>query len=457
VKGLEGLSFVAQGVYGEVHDQEEQMTWIKRNNKLLRKVGVTESVFGCLRKSLGREWEFAQQTSAASNGLQNGPQSGMDADELLSQKAWNRRELKQALTVLYFLIEVTRMVSGEETDEKDTGLDEELESFRDEIAQLPGEGALLGYLITNIARVRWEDNVDIPLTHLLVLTWKTALLLFGSPDNHLAKVKEFCRVSEGLSAEVDKDIITANPLDYFLFRQELIAKYPAYNPPESLFAFETNSYLPSLALQESSLRPGGNTDVLLGGKGGGENLASILDKAVHIATPVPSPPPSPIALGKGQKKQNYQTNQSFPFMYPPADEDDAGGVPSSIKEAGDLFSGRTRISLAMRQLWKEKEAFEKYGRGWQVDDQLDLKKQKWELDDRIPRWEEKRLAAVDDVYVCGQREDAVSDADRIKTASYPSTDAVVGDRPFQGNIAEHHRATCSPATSSTATAEHICG
>lgn len=411
MKGLEGLSFVAQGVYGEVHDQEEQTMWIKRNNKLLRKAGVTDGVFGCLRKSLGREWEFAQQASAASNGHQN----GINPDELLSQKAWNRRELKQALTVLYFLIEVTRMVSEEETDEKDIGLDEELESFRDEIAQLPGEGGLLGYLATNIARVRWEDNVDIPLTQLLILTWKTTLLLFGSPDKHLAKVKEFSRVSEGLSAEVDKNLITANPLDYFLFRQELIAKYPAYNPPKSLFPFESNTYLPSLVMQESSLRPGGNTDVLLGGKGGGENLASILDKAVHIATPVPSPPPSPIAIGKGQKKQNYQTNQSFPFIYPPAD-DDSGGVPSSIKEAGDLFSGRTRISLAMRQLWKEKEAFEKYGRGWQADEQLDLKKQKWELADRIPRWEEKRLAAVDDVYVCLRGEDGSFNADGVENS-----------------------------------------
>jgi hypothetical protein len=405
VKGLEGLSFVAQGVYGELHDPEEQMVWIKRNNKLLRKVGVAEGVFGCLRKSLSREWEFAHQ-AAASTGASAG---GMDAGEFLEQKAWNRRELKQAMTVLYFLIEVTRQVSDEETDEKDIGLDEELESFRDEIASLPGEGGLLGFLINNIARVRWEDSVDIPLMHLLILIWKTALLMFGSPDKHLAKVKQFARMSEGLSPEVDKTQITANPLDYFLFRQELIAKYPAYSPPKPLFAFETSSYLPNLTGHESSLRPGGNNEVLLGGKGGGETLASILDKAVHIATPMPSPPPSPIAVGKGQKKQNYQTNQSFPFMYPPAsgddskDMDDAGGVPWSIKEAGDLFAGRARISLAMRQLWKEKEAFERHCRGWQVDEEQQepsTQKQRWGRDEREPRWEEKRLAAVDEFYVC---------------------------------------------------------
>lgn len=433
VKGLEGLSFIAQGVYGELHDQQEQMMWIKRNNKLLRKVGVVESVFGCLRKSLGREWEFSQQASAAIIGLSN----GQDPEELLTQKAWNRRELKQAMTVLYFLIEVTRLVSDEETDPKDIGLDEDLESFRDDIAQLPGEGGLLGYLIKSISRVRWEDNVEVPLTHLLILTWKTSLLLFGSPDKHLPMVKEFARLAEGLSPQVDKTTITANPLDYYLFRQDLIAKYPSYNPPKPLFAFNTNSYLPSLVGHESSLRPGGNMDVLLGGRGGGENLASILDKAVHIATPAPSPPPSPITAGKGQKKQNYQTNQSFPFMYPPANDenesgrrvwdDDGGGVPRSIKEAGDLFSGRTRISLAMRHLWKEREAFEKYGRGWEVEEPTP-RKQRWEREDRIPRWEEKRLAVLDEIYVCLPR-DSVETLLTLVTASGTSTAPVASYCP----------------------------
>ena len=414
VKGLEGLSFVSQGVYGELHYQHEQMNWIRRNNKLLRKVGVAEGVFCCLRKSLAREWEFAQQTAATSNGLAR----NHDPEELLNQKAWNRRELKQSMTVLYFLVEVTRLVSEEETAAEDTGLDEELEAFRDEVSQLPGDGGLLGFLIRNVARARWEDNAEIPLIHLLILTWKTILLVFGSPDRHLAKVKQFAREAEGLSPEVDKTQITANPLDYYLFRQDLIAKYPAYNPPQPLFAFDANSYLPSLCARDDYSRPGGNTDVLLGGKGNYENLASILEKAVHIATPAPSPPPSPIGIGKGQKKQNYQTNQSFPFMYPPAggggggggcgsdgdsdgsDDcgDDAGGVPKSIKEAGDLFSYRTRITLAMSQLWKEREAFEKYGRGWQADEPRDPR-QRWKFGDRIPPWGRKRLDSVEEIYV----------------------------------------------------------
>lgn len=124
---------------------------------------------------------------------------------------------------------------------------------------------------------------------------------------------------------------------------------------------------------------------------------SILHQPVHIATPAPSPPPSPAVGGKAGKKQNYQTNQNFPFMYPPLDStsNSAGGkgqaglqgllvgrkwegsdIPKSILEAGELFAGRMRMTRAMRQLWDEREKFLKFERGWDAlnDDveELDL-------------------------------------------------------------------------------------
>jgi hypothetical protein len=120
--------------------------------------------------------------------------------------------------------------------------------------------------------------------------------------------------------------------------------------------------------------------------------ASILHQPVHIATPAPSPPPSPPVGGKAGKKQNYQTNQNFPFMYPPLDStsNSAGGkgaaglqellvgrkwegsdIPKSILEAGALFAKRMRMTRAMRQLWDEREKFLKFERGWDGDDDID--------------------------------------------------------------------------------------
>ena len=113
---------------------------------------------------------------------------------------------------------------------------------------------------------------------------------------------------------------------------------------------------------------------------------SIFNQAVHIATPAPSPPPSPAGPGgKGGKKQNFQTNQNFPFLYPPLDDSsnilggkgkaelkdqlvrrrwEGSDVPASILEAGQLFASRMRMSRSIRQLWDVREKFIQFERGW---------------------------------------------------------------------------------------------
>ena len=181
--------------------------------------------------------------------------------------------------------------------------------------------------------------------------------------------------------------MTASPLDYHIFRQEITSKYPAYNPPPPLLPIEleNNSILPPLPNHPSRQPSQSDLQGIVGNAqaAGG----SILNQAVHIATPAPSPPPSPAGPGgKGGKKQNYQTNQNFPFLYPPATSTSeqppslgGGGipkralskrqweennVPASILEAGQLFASRTRMSRSIRQLWDVREEFIQAERGW---------------------------------------------------------------------------------------------
>lgn len=222
--------------------------------------------------------------------------------------------------------------------------------------------------------------------------WKSILVVFGG-TREIAETKK--ATSESLEDGKDKDLITASPLDYHVFRQEIASKYPAYIPPQPAIPLEAEntSLLPQLP---NPMRHNGASGILSAppSQSGG---ASILHQPVHIATPAPSPPPSP-AAGKGGKKQNYQTNQNFPFMYPPLDatSNNAGGkggaglqgllvgrkwegsdIPASILEAGDLFSRRVRMTRATRQLWEERERFLKFDRGWGEDnndiiEELDL-------------------------------------------------------------------------------------
>jgi len=225
----------------------------------------------------------------------------------------------------------------------------------------------------------------------LSLFWKSVLLLFGDTRDALERARNVLQPKvERFSTDVSHPVLTASPLDYHLFRQEITSKYPAYNPPLPLVPFETEhkSILPPLPHHPSRVNPvtGSTTGF---GKPDGNISGSILHQPVHIATPAPSPPPSPVGPGgKAGKKQNFQTNQNFPFLYPPLDgsSNNIGGkgstefqdlmvgkqwegsdIPASIIEAGQLFASRMRMTRAMRQLWKEREHFLKDARGWEEE------------------------------------------------------------------------------------------
>lgn len=225
----------------------------------------------------------------------------------------------------------------------------------------------------------------------MLLFWKAILVSFGgipSVDEAKASFKD---PSLEESDQHGQPLITASPLDYHFFRQEISSKYPAYNPPPPLFPLEpeNNSILPPLKPDGPKTIGSGTGDIVnLNGSG-----ASIFHQPVHIATPAPSPPPSPAGPGgKGGKKQNYQTNQLFPFLYPPLNEEsnklggkgttdlqdalvgrkwEGSDIPISILEAAELFAKRMRATRAMRQLWEERVEFIKFERGYRDPDGVD--------------------------------------------------------------------------------------
>jgi len=144
-----------------------------------------------------------------------------------------------------------------------------------------------------------------------------------------------------------KSTITTNPLDYHLFRQEIMAKYPTYTPPplpvrEALIAEPVFTARPE---------PHTTTTNYYDGSGG----------PVHIATPAPSPPASPKL-----KKSIYQTDQTVPLLLP-----GNGEVPKSIIEAGQLYSERMRVTSATVQMWLEKDKFSGYIKGFWDYEALD--------------------------------------------------------------------------------------
>ncbi|KAH8726083.1 hypothetical protein GQ44DRAFT_826173 [Phaeosphaeriaceae sp. PMI808] len=290
-------------------------------------------------------------------------------------KEAERREIWCAMTAVYIVLEVARV---EENENKDLNI-------RKAILELKKPGLLM-LLIDVISKIRWDDSIVLPLGKVSLLFWKTILVSFGGLAE-VDKAKQSFRDTNTESEDAKgQPIITASPLDYHLFRQEISSKYPAYNAPPPLFPLEpeNNSILPPLKNHPSKVAGNHVFGSGLGDAHG--NNTSILHQPVHIATPAPSPPPSPAGPGgKGGKKQNYQTNQMFPFLYPPLDESsnklggkgstdlqdllvgrrwEGSDIPASILEAAELFSKRTKATRAMKQLWEERVAFMRYERGW---------------------------------------------------------------------------------------------
>lgn len=154
--------------------------------------------------------------------------------------------------------------------------------------------------------------------------------------------------------ELRTKTVTASPLDYHAFRQEIISKYPAYVAP-NISDNECPIIVPSGNRKEAMDLPEEQEST----------PASILTQPVHIATPIPSPPPSPAGPGgKLGKRQNYQTNQNFPFLYPSPDSAQKTAswrkenVPASITEAGDLFARRTQMPRSLRQMWDARRQYD---------------------------------------------------------------------------------------------------
>jgi hypothetical protein len=339
-----------------------QLAAMKAGVELLAECGGIPVVWNAFRKGFEPFWIDNVQQAQAAN-LQ-GPQD----------------ELMNLMTIMYMAIQ--------ETLSDPFGLP----SVRSELLAL--EPGLLEFMLHVTAKLRWDEAMMLPHTQIFLLFWKCILLVFGGTED-LARAKK--ATAENKNENKDKDVIVASPLDYNVFRQEVVSKYPAYVPPQLQIPLEAEQ---TTLLPQPSYHPRRNdgSNGIIPAQPIPSGAASILHQPVHIATPAPSPPPSPGVGGKGGKKQNYQTNQNFPFMYPPLDatSNGAGGagasglqdllvgrkwegsdVPASILEAGELFSKRVRMTRATRQLWDERERFLKFERGYESDnddiiDELDL-------------------------------------------------------------------------------------
>lgn len=224
---------------------------------------------------------------------------------------------------------------------------------------VPNFAELPAKLIATISKLRYGGQDVVSLKQLHLLLWKVLVLELGDQQT-----LDDCSKSQRQKYDIPEEdpnlpIVTASPIDYEAFRQDVTARYPSFVPPKSIIPAEIDTQQ-SLSSFVHVPRPLNEQ----------QSNTQLPAPQVHLATPAPSPPLTPAttsAKGQKVKRSVYQKNQSFPFLFP---SDDGDTVPESIKEAVDLFSSRVRTDVATKQLWDVRKEFMRQERGWLTVDEM---------------------------------------------------------------------------------------
>ncbi|KAI0776115.1 N1221-domain-containing protein [Trametes elegans] len=331
------------GTFAETTSAEDQLHWIFENCKVVRAANGVTSIVEAIKIASSKHDLLCTLSDADAAHFNISPQEKSDFMEEVTT------ELSVYLGMLYHMVEVFK------------GHDD----FADELMSL--EPPLPVYLFNVVAGLRDKSAKGYPVKKLLLVLWKTVLTCCGG-IRELASVKKLTRELAGLSPLPEEAApIKASPLDLEVFRQEISVKYPTFNPPPVTVPASTPVTTAKLAQAYSPIpvrhhyeHDGGESQHQDPSHGSmphpfnPNQPGSSYRPMPQPATPAPSPPPSP-----KPKKQQFQTDQTRPFVFPfsrtKIGYNDARLVPFAIDEADRLYAKHMYVSLSLWQMWKTRE------------------------------------------------------------------------------------------------------
>ncbi|CAH2350690.1 factor arrest protein 11 [[Candida] railenensis] len=312
------------------------------------------------------------------------------------------------LTIFYFILSVAL---EEEDDSKS------FPGLRDALSNKD----ILSKIVQFIEHWKWKPNSAYRIRSLIQILWKLLLVEFGD-SKCLDKCDDFlCDLHEIIHKEgkdLPKNQLTCSPLDYYTFREDLMAKYPLFSKTISTnnelikkdpYDFETVARIDSS--ETSSVR---NSDYqfYMAMNENSNSLTNLIEmprtnrshtissqlpsQTVHIATPVPSPPSTPSDYMSGGEKirKSYHLNQAMPFIYPNADE---GEIPYAIKEADEILKNSVYESYSNKQLWEERQLFMRQERGF-ISEYGDQKAEDGQVNDVENNYNESKFNYSESLY-----------------------------------------------------------
>lgn len=330
------LSYLVQGNFAETNSEEEQLHWCAENCHMLRRLdGVSAVMLGLMDAN-------RRHDALATNHIQR---TAEEAEEIAGRIDDTSTEVGLFLGILYFVVEVCR---GDE-------------EFGEELMAL--QVPLPTYLLNSVAGLREKADRGFPVKKLLLLLWKTLLACLGGL-NEARRAVDLQRELNGL-APVKRSFTRVTPTGVQHFRKDLSIKYPTYTSPMTTDPFNTEKLaeaveavplrsayhssveegLPPAFVSRPPLKPPTNAP---GAANAGEGQAGQTD------TPIPTPPVTPPMK---PKKQQYQTDQTRPFVFPFTRSETTRLVPQAIDEADKLFQKYTHVPLGMYQLKKTRDEY----------------------------------------------------------------------------------------------------
>ncbi|SCU80329.1 LAMI_0B01794g1_1 [Lachancea mirantina] len=235
------------------------------------------------------------------------------------------------------------------------------------------ENEVLSFLTEYIDCWRWKSRLCMRIRNIIILLHRLLLLQFGD-GGFLKATKDYVLKKHNLEhskASSNPSVLQISPLDYHSFREDVVARYPAFVPPESIMP-ESFDNPTSLSQFLEIPRPRARSTI----------NSSLPIPNYNLATPVPSPisSPSPADSPGGKVRKSYQTNLAFPSPYPSDDEAgndelacrmdlpdekrDSEYIPYNIVEAAAILNKNIRCKLSTKQLWDERKLFMAQERGW---------------------------------------------------------------------------------------------
>lgn len=247
---------------------------------------------------------------------------------------------------------------------------------------------MLQFLVKCTDDWRWNTRISMRIRNIITLLSKLIQFQIGGLEKRQLAKKFVCE-KVGVTREKDSNKLMASPIDFHLFREDIIARYPTYVPPSSKIPedFENPSSLSQfITIPRSQKRSTHN--------GIGESSPP----EIHIATPAPSPSPPASPMNRSIKaKRIFRTRDGFPLIYPL--QDNEALIPESIKEASELFASRVQEKLSLKQLWAERDNFVKQEKGWlDSTDSLTDAYDYYSWDDNDHQEQLDSLRRVEDLY-----------------------------------------------------------